>query len=285
MPLHSPYMSGMNELLRHIRACNNAILPGSRLPGSRLPVLLGAERVGWVLPDLAQRAADHGAALGPDGLRIPAYALAKLARALASAGAFRWRDEAFDVRARQGGPALAQIDRGALPAFGIQATGVHVNGLVGDQIWVGYRAADKALDPNKLDHLVAGGIPAGYTPEQTLAKEGKEEAGLPATLAAQARFVATIEYAMERAEGLRRDVLHCYDLELPPDFRPEPQDGEVSHFELWSLERALDTVRRTDDVKFNVNLVLIDLFIRRGLVTGDEAAALRAALTTPNQEE
>ena len=270
----------MNELLRHIRACNNAVLPGARLP-----VRVGIEQVGWILPDLAVQAADHGASLGPDGLRIPAYAVPKLARTLADAGAFRWRDEAFDVRARPGGPALAQIDRGALPAFGIQAAGVHLNGLVGDRIWIAHRAADKALDPGKLDHLVAGGIPAGYSPEQTLAKEGAEEAGLPAAVAGQARPVGTIRYAMERPEGLRRDVLHCYDLELPPDFQPAPQDGEVSHFELWPIERALDTVRRTDDFKFNVNLVLIDLFIRSRLVTGDEAAILKSALSASDTEE
>ena len=38
------------------------------------------------------------------------------------------------------------------------------------------------------------------------------------------------------------------------------------------------TVRETDDFKFNVNLVLIHLFLREGLIQGDEATALRAAL-------
>ena len=28
-------------------------------------------------------------------------------------------------------------------------------------------------------------------------------------------------------EGLKPDVLFCYDLELPGDFVPRPQDGEV----------------------------------------------------------
>jgi hypothetical protein len=37
-------------------------------------------------------------------------------------------------------------------------------------------------------------------------------------------------------------------------------------------------VRGTDDFKFNVNLVMIDLFLREGLVGGREAGELRAGL-------
>jgi hypothetical protein len=83
---------------------------------------------------------------------------------------------------------------------------------------------------------------------------------------------------MERPEGLRRDTLFCYDLVLPADFRPVPNDDEVVGFELWSLERLADTVATTDTFKFNVNLVVIDLLIRRGLISGEDAAQLRAAL-------
>ena len=37
-------------------------------------------------------------------------------------------------------------------------------------------------------------------------------------------------------------------------------------------------MRETDDFKFNVNLVLIDLGLRHGMFAADEAAGLRAAL-------
>ena len=277
MPAQSAYISGMTELLRHIRACNNA-----DLPGGRLPVLVRGEGVGWVRPALARQAAELGATLDADGLHVQTDRMQPLARALADRGLMRWRSEAFDVRARPDGPALGQIDRGALPVLGIQAIGVHVNGLVGERLWVARRAANKALDPGKLDHLVAGGVPAGHTLEQTLVKEGEEEAGLPPSLAGRARHVGTIRYAMEREEGLRRDVLHCYDLDLPADFHPVPQDGEVEVFELWELERVLETMRRGDDFKFNVNLVLIDLLIRHFLLHGAEAKTLRSALSAPS---
>jgi 8-oxo-dGTP pyrophosphatase MutT (NUDIX family) len=271
-------MAAMNGLLRHIRACNNAVLPGGRLP-----LLVAGERVGWAEPAFADRLMALGAAREADGVGMHPGQLQPFARTLSEAGLFRWRSEAFDVRAAPDGPALAQLDRGALPSFGVQALGVHLNGLVGTpsgtKLWVARRAADKQLDPGKMDHLVAGGVPAGHGPMATLLKEAEEEAGLSAELAGQAKHVATIGYAMQRREGLRRDVLYCYDLHLPEDFVPEARDGEVEAFELWELPRVLQAVRDTDAFKFNVNLVLIDLFLRRGMLDHEEAASLRPALT------
>ena len=140
------------------------------------------------------------------------------------------------------------------------------------------QSGDKLLDPGKLDHIVAGGVPAGLGPAETLVKEAGEEAAIPPELAALAVHVGVIGYAMERPEGLRRDWLHCYDLMLPEDFRPAPADGEVEAFELWPIRRAVAAVHDTGDFKFNVNLVLIDLFIRRELIAEPEAASLRAQL-------
>ena len=71
---------------------------------------------------------------------------------------------------------------------------------------------------------------------------------------------------MERPEGLRRDRLQCYDLHLPECFTPRPVDGEVASFELWPMAKVVQTVHDTDQFKFNVNLVLIDLFVRLGLI-------------------
>jgi 8-oxo-dGTP pyrophosphatase MutT (NUDIX family) len=209
---------------------------------------------------------------------------------LADGGVFPWRDEAFDVRAEIGQPVLSQIDRGALPLFGIIAEGVHINGLVqtadGLHLWLARRAADRPLDPGKLDHLAAGGIPAGLDARQTLVKEAQEEAGLPQALAETALFRGLIRYTMERPEGLRRDALHCYDLILPESFTPSPMDGEAAGFELWPIGRVLEAVRDSDVFKFNVNLVLIDLFLRTGTIdraspVGQAVAAAMQALRPP----
>ena len=269
----------LSGFLRHIRDCQNA-----RLPGERLPFRLGEAQVGWVRPALvAALAVFPPVRSGADGVRLDAPEdLPDIAQTLSEAGHYRWRNEAFDVRAKPDGPVLARIDRGAIPSFGILSVGVHANGLVrrpdGLHLWIGRRAAHKALDPNKLDHIVAGGVPAGLSPEQTLEKEGGEEAAVPPALIRQARRVGWIGYAMERPEGLRRDCLICYDLDVPEGFVPHPNDDEVAAFELWPIRRVLEAVRDTDEFKFNVNLVLIDLFLREGLIAGPEGAALRAAL-------
>lgn len=275
------YPHGMNRFLRHIRACNDAVLPGGRLA-----FRLGAEQVGWLRPALAEALRGLPGIAFDGGVTLTApERLPEIARTLAGRGLFRHRGEAFDVRAVPGGKVLSTIDRGALPAFGIMAEGVHANGLVrradGLQVWIARRAADKALDPGKLDHIVAGGMPAGLTPRETLVKEAAEEAAIPAALAESARLVATIAYAMDRPEGLRRDVLHCYDIDLPEEFTPTPADGEVESFALWPAGQVMAAVRDGEDFKFNVNLVLIDLFLREGMIAGADAAELRAALTPP----
>jgi 8-oxo-dGTP pyrophosphatase MutT (NUDIX family) len=259
------HIVGMDPILRHVAACNNAVLPGGRRT-----LRIDDAVIGYVDPGVLPALGSVGLQPRDGDIVVDGATLEAMARALASAGCFRWRDEAFDVRADPDGPVLATLDRGALPAFGIGAVGVHLNALVagpdGPRLWVARRAADKLLDPGKFDHLVAGGVSAGLTPWQTLEKEAEEEAGLPASLLMGARHVGVVDYAMARDEGLRRDRLHCYDVELPSSFVPEPRDGEVEGFELWTLPQALNRVRDTDDFKFNVNLVLIDLFRRHGLL-------------------
>lgn len=254
------------EFRRHVAACNNFTLPGDRLALS-----IGTQQIGWLEPRVAAALRELGAvsAAGAGLVLHDPESLPALAHELAKRGFYQFRGEAFDVRARPGAAVSATIDRGALPAFGIMAEGVHLNGLVhradGLHLWVARRASDKALDPGKLDHIVAGGVSAGMTPWDTLIKESAEEAAIPLQLATQAIKTGELHYTMLRDEGLRRDVLHCYDIELAETFMPVATDGEVESFELWPIARVFDTVRHTDDFKFNVSLVLIDLFERLGL--------------------
>lgn len=270
----------MEALLRRIAEVNDACLPGGRVP-----FLLGAEQVGWLAPALAAAVAefDHVTS-GPAGVVLERpEALPAIARALSTRGMLRWRREAFDVRAEPDGKVLSTIDRGALPAFGIEAQGIHLDGLVrradGLHVWIGRRSATKALDPGKLDHIVAGGMPAGHTPFETLVKEAAEEAAMPEALAGRAVATGRLRYAMDRPEGLRRDVLHCYEVALPEDFVPHAQDGEVAGFELWPLPRLAAALRGGGgEFKFNVVVVLAMLLVRHGAFTDAEAAQVAAAL-------
>ena len=279
----------MASLLRHLHACNNLASPAGLTP-----FWIGGRQVGWLAPDTVRALTYRPREAHSDGrgvhLAAPAVplaasrVLARLAQWLADRGFCRLRGEAFDVREGHDGPVLATLDRGALPVFGVAAQGVHVNGILrrGGRLflWMGVRAADKAIAPGALDNIVAGGVPAGLDAGATLLKEAAEEAGIPPDIAAAAQPAGRISYVMAGPEGLRRDLLHCYDLDLPEGFTPTPQDGEVERFELLPAEEVLRLVRETDRVKFNVNLVLIDLFLREGLIPPDdpEAAALRAGL-------
>jgi hypothetical protein len=279
----------MSPFQRHIDACNTPP------PDVLRPFHLGQSPVGFVAPEILAALdgvpgfhcqAGH-CGIGPAQTTRAAstVALAALADHLMAAGKIRLRGEAFDVRETFAGPVLATLDRGALPAFRVAASGVHVNGVVrsatGRQVWVGIRAENKAVAPGQLDNLVAGGTPAGLDAWTTMIKEAGKEAALPPALAAQARPVARLTYRMWTPHGLRRDTLDCFDLDLPEGFVPRPNDGEVARFELWPIERLFAAVRDTEGVKFNVNLVLIDLFLREGLIDLQSTAgqALRAGLS------
>ncbi|NHN87337.1 NUDIX hydrolase [Acetobacter conturbans] len=270
----------MNGFMRHIEACNTAILPGDR----RVFRIEG-EVVGYVDPRIAPSLEAMGLA-DADGFSLNApERLEAIGEELARQGLYRTHNELFDVWGADGEPPLGRIDRGALPLFGFIGVGVHLNGLVrredGLHLWIGRRARDKRLDPGKLDHLVAGGVPAGLTPDVAILKEAEEEASLPADVVRRgAKKVGVLHYALERAEGLRRDRLICYDLLLPDSFQPVPADGEVEEFLLLPIAEIFRLVRDTDEFKFNVNLVLIDLFLREGLIDerSEAGEALRQGL-------
>lgn len=266
------------KLISDITFCHSA-----RLPGTRLVLFAGTQQIGYIKPDLAEKL--HNIApeisISSSHATLPETLLPHL-NALATKAGIPTRAEDFDVRAVAEGPVLGVLDRGALPSFGVLGVGVHMNGLVrktdGLHLWVAKRAANKKLDPGKLDHLVAGGVPAGYTPFAALIKEAEEEAGLAEILAAQAQLVGTFRYNMERPEGLRRDLIYAYDLELPESFVPQAMDGEVESFLLWPLAQVKEALLITSSFKFNVILVLVDLLLRKGLFASDEAALLQAAL-------
>src|SRR2546421_10742967 len=94
-------------------------------------------------------------------------------------------------------------------------------------LWVGRRAPDKRVAPDKLDNLVAGGIGNGHGLEETLLKEGEEEASIPQSLTSRAVPGGAVSYRMENELGIRDDVLFVFDLELPADFAPKNQAGEI----------------------------------------------------------
>jgi 8-oxo-dGTP pyrophosphatase MutT (NUDIX family) len=263
------------SLLRHIARCN------AWEAGRHLPLFLGPARIGWVRRDNAAHLGRFPAvfAVGAERVEIVAEGDAdRLTRAiddvletLAAEGiAPKWRNEEFAVSRRWGETPLFRLDRGAVPFLGVRAYGVHVNGWRGEQLWVGRRAPDKKVAPGKLDNLVAGGIGAAEGLVETLYKEAAEEAGLGREIVARAVPVGAVSYRLDHQDGTRDDVLFLYDLELPAEIEPRNTDGEIVEFRLREAREVVEEVRRTDEFKFNVALVLIDFAIRRGLVGPDD---------------
>lgn len=185
-----------------------------------------------------------------------------------------WRDEPYAVCEKWGAPVLMEMERAAVPLFGIEGYGVHMNGFVRDgdriKLWVARRSLTKPTGPGKLDQIVAGGLPAGVGVGDNLVKECAEEADIPTDIASRARPVGIVSYCTERAEGLRRDVLFNFDLELPASFEPRNTDGEVEEFFLWPVETVIDIIRETDDFKFNCAIIVIDFLVRQGMIGPDD---------------
>jgi 8-oxo-dGTP pyrophosphatase MutT (NUDIX family) len=267
------------SLLRHIRRCNDY------RPERFLPLLCGEARIGLVRRDHADalRRFPQVFAFIDDTVRLVAVgdfamlsaAIDRVVEQLVADGLVpKWRNEFFAVTTRWGAAPLFKLDRGAVAFFGVRAYGVHLNGYVRDggplRLWIGRRAPDKKVAPDKLDNLVAGGIGYGHGLFETLAKEAQEEADMPAALIARAMPAGAVSYRMETREGARDDVLFVYDLDVPGDFVPRNTDGEIAAFQRVAAADVIERVHATDDFKFNVTLVLIDFALRHGLVTPDD---------------
>jgi 8-oxo-dGTP pyrophosphatase MutT (NUDIX family) len=264
-------------LLARIEACHAHDLARFR------PFLCAGERLGFVRHDLAEELARFPSVftVDADAVSVKAHlsdfdcrtaAIDTVARELAERGMLKgWRNELFAVAPRFGAEPLFDLERAMVPFLGVKAYGVHMNGYVRDgdgiKLWVGRRGADRPIEPGKLDHLVAGGLPSHITPFDNLMKEAAEEAGLSKELARRARPAGAIRYRMELDGFLRDDTLFIYDLELPAGFVPQNHDGEIADFRLLPLHEVERILAGTEDFKFNVALVVIDFMIRMGHIT------------------
>jgi hypothetical protein len=270
----------------HIRRCNNYD------PRRVVPLVAGGDRIGLVRRDNAQalrefrrvfRVAEDRVELVAEGdadaisLSVDGVVDALVAERQIP----KTRNETFDVAVRWGAPPLFRLDRGAVPFFGTRAYGVHLNGWRHDEnkllLWIGRRAANKSVAPDKLDNIVAGGIGNGHGLVGTLVKEADEEAMIPPGLIAQAMPAGAVSYRMETTLGIRDDLLFVYDLEVPRDFVPKNRDGEFSEFLLMPAVRVLERVRAGDDFKFNVNLVVLDFAVRHGLLSAEDPEFIEVA--------
>jgi len=281
------------SLLERIRECNAHDL------SEFLPFDVAGQQVGWVKRDFVAHLRTFSEVFSMSEARISlapsltdfetrSAALGHVVRQLADDGIVTgWRDELYPACAAFDAPALFAIERAASARFGLRSFGVHLMGYVrsGEDIdlWVGRRSADKATGPGMKDAFVGGGIAHGADPRQVMIKEAWEEAGVPAALAEQARDVGDVRFAYQSDQGIDFGLDYQYELELPADFEPVNQDGEVAAFYRWSAGDVLAQIEAAGDYFYDANLAFIAFFLRHGLVRPDDPdySAIVAELTGP----
>lgn len=266
-----------HNLQRWVQRCNTRDL------SNFAPLRIGDLPVGWVPKDHLSRFREHDAvfAVTEDGVRIQDALATPEARTDAVGAVLAewrergwipgWRDELYRVSTRFDDEPLMLVERAAAQPLGICSYGIHLNGFVqkpdGLWMWIARRAKDRPHYPGYLDHLVAGGLTAGQSAWEVAIRECWEEAGIPESLAQRCRPNGFVTVFMDHYGLIKRDLLFTYDLELPEDFEPENTDGEVEGFELLPIGEVVRLVADTDEVKLNCNLVIIDFFVRHGILT------------------
>lgn len=260
--------------LDHIARCNTASLIHCR------PLLVDDRPVGILKQANVERLLNYpavfretpaGIAMMPLDPQTRTTALAEVVADLAGDG---WitgiRHEHYTVRDSWNAKRLFAVERAACVHLGVRSWGVHLTGYVrrndGLFIWIAQRGRNRPVAPGMLDNMVAGGLPDGLTPRQTMIKECGEEAGIPLILAERVQPAGMVSYLLETEKGFLPDELFCYDLELPEGFCPTPADGEVAGFELLPAGEVMARIDEGFSFKFNCPLVLIDFFIRHGLI-------------------
>jgi len=259
--------------------------------GDYVALRIGGHTVGWLDPARAVRLSAFASVFDrADGeLRLAATlsdcatrtaAVEDVTRVLAGEGLLSaWRDERYAVAVEFGAAPLVDIERAAARYFGIRTYAVHINGLVrgerGLRMWLARRSPTKAIDPGLLDNLVGGGIATGYGVLDTLRKEAWEEAGIPPAVAARARPQGSIDICRPQPQGLQRETVFVYDLELDADFRPANQDGEAVEHRQLTLAEAAGLIADDGAVTADASLVILDCLLRHGAL-GPDSPGLRA---------
>jgi 8-oxo-dGTP pyrophosphatase MutT (NUDIX family) len=190
--------------------------------------------------------------------------LQEAARRLRAAGLVPgWRDELCELLDADG-TAVARFERGAFRTLGLQNRAVHVNGCLPDgSLWIARRSAYKASSPNKLDNMAAGAIAAGETPQVCAIRELWEEAGVPGALAARTVFTGRSLHSLRRLRhGVHDEIIICAELDLPEDFVPDCQDGEVAAF-LRMTPDELRAALAAGEFSIESGLVVEDWLARR----------------------
>jgi len=256
------------------------------------PLWFGAERLGAVNSEWRQRLLSQESdlfVLSAKGLSFRQIAHYNDMSSSLNSAALRWRaagwlngwrDENFLASDANGHP-LFELERAAFRPLGLTSHAVHLNGLTrtpaGEvRMWIGRRSPDKAIDPNRMDNMVGGGVAAGESIEEARLREGWEEAGLAAELLNSAESAGVLLAQRPVARGLHREWLHVFDVWLEPGIEPCNQDGEVAEHHCLSL-CEVEALLLEERFMIDAALAAADCLARLGY-WGDHGRRVRALL-------
>ena len=189
-----------------------------------------------------------------------------------------WRNELYPIYG-PGRELLLDMERSATPLFGVVSYGVHMTGYTYRNqelmVWTPHRAPTKQTYPGMMDNTVAGGLGTGEQPFACLVREAQEEASLPEQIVRNAKACGTVTYFHirdARAGGetdlCQPECQYVYDLEIPEDVTPKPEDGEAVDFRLLTIGQLQEALT-AGELKPNCALVLLDFFVRHGIIKAE----------------
>lgn len=240
-------------------------------PSGFVPLYVDKVQFGWVRRDFTERLLTWPDVfqLASDRLTLSAeladvesrsVALLSVVRTLVDEGIITgWRDELYAVAEEFGKPPLLHVERAAVRFFGITTYAAHVNGYTGRggnrRMWLARRSPAKPIDSGMLDNLVAGGISAGLSVRETLAKEGREEAGIGHDLIARAVASGSVRILRAVPEGVQSEIIFVHHLRLPARYEPRNEDGEVTEFGLYRLDEVAKLISVGSEMTLDASLV------------------------------
>ncbi|CAN8102808.1 unnamed protein product [Discula destructiva] len=191
-----------------------------------------------------------------------------------------WRNEMWPVYGRNG-EVLFSMERAAIGLFGFMRYGIHLIAYTrcptaphGIKLWVPKRSQFKNAWPGLFDNTVAGGLMTDESPFECVVRESDEEASLPERLVREHAKLrpGTVRYIYmtKSRPGIDDGYIYpecqwVYDLELPEDVIPEPNDGEVESFSLCTVDEVRKQLAR-GSWKPNCAVIILDFFIRMGIL-------------------
>ncbi|TRY75519.1 hypothetical protein TCAL_11207, partial [Tigriopus californicus] len=182
-----------------------------------------------------------------------------------------WRDETYDIRPNFSQEPLLKMERAATCMLGLRQYGIDINGYVNHSVeglclWLQKRSSRKPTWPGMWDNFVSAHF---------------------SFVIPNCDNEATSQFFFESERGIFPQTEFVFDLELPEDFSPENNDGEVEGFELVPVHRvgalmyesffsseSLYIFERllSPEMKTTSCPVTIDFLVRRGIINSENEA-------------